>query len=482
MAASNAGSRLSLEVPRVPDILTDYDFPVSDPTKPAFKVQKLTCALLTTKRRGYVLNDIGTGKTRCILWSFDFLQKICKVQTMLVIAPLSTLVTVWAKEIRKEFWWLKFAILHGTKEQRLKELSRRVDIYIINHHGVHTILPELRAKGFNIICADEAAIYRNGRSKTLTLPFKELVMGHDYAWGLTGSPMPHAVTDVWGPASCITPSTIPAYFSWFRAQLMTKVDQFKWLPRPHAEEMAIKCLQPSVRFKMSDVIELPERVYEYYHAPMTPRQDRIYKEMSDKAVALIRDKKIDALNAGAVMNKLLQISLGYVYTRDGNVVELDNKPRLQLIVDLIDSCSQSVILFAPYKSVINGLHNTLGVNDITHCIVSGDTSPKERAKLFHEFHEQGLYKVLLCHPACLAHGLTLTQATMNIWSGPITSLDIFYQANGRIHRLGQKHKTLIAMVGGSSREKRLYQLLGNNEQVQSRFLELIETKQETDDD
>jgi len=462
------------------DILSDYHFPVSDPSKPAFRVQKLTCALLTTRRRAYVLNDIGTGKTRCILWSFDFMRTMGLAQKLLVIAPLSTLITVWANEIRQELWWLKFAILHGTKEERLRQLRRDVDVYIINHHGVNMLLPELRAKGFSVICADEVAIYRNGKSKTLTLPFKELVTGHGYVWGMTGSPIPRAVTDVWGPASCITPRTIPEFFSWFRAQLMIKVSQFHWEPRPGAEEMAIKCLQPSVRFKMSDVTELPEQVYQYYYAPMTPKQEQIYKEMSQKAVALIKNKKVDALNAGAVMSKLLQIALGYVYHRDGDVIELDNTPRLQLIIDLIDSCNESVILFAPFKSVINGLHKTLTKNKITHCIVSGDTLANQRVKIFDDFQRKGLYKVLLCHPACLAHGLTLTRATMNIWAGPITSLDIFYQANGRIKRLGQKFKTLVAMVGGSTREKRLYQLLGNNERIQNRFLELIETEYEND--
>ena len=400
---------------------------------------------------------------------------------MLVVAPLSTLITVWAQEIRKEFWWLKFAILHGTREQRLQQLSRDVDIYIINHHGINTILSELIFRqDINVIVADELAIYRNGKSKTLTLPFKELVTGHDWVWGMTGSPIPRAVTDVWGQASCITPSTIPPHFSWFRAQMMLKIDTFKWVARPGAEEDAIKVLQPSVRFKLSDATELPERIHQYYHAPMTTKQELIYKEMARSAVALIKEHKVDALNAGAVMSKLLQIALGYVYTRDGTVIELDNTPRLQLVVDLIDSCAQNVILFAPFKSAINGLHVTLTSNKITHCIVSGDTSFKERTKLFAEFQDDGLYKVLLTHPGCMSHGLTLTRATMNIWSGPVTSLDLFFQANGRIHRIGQTFKTLIAMIGGSPREKKLYQLLGANESIQNRFLELIETELEDD--
>src|SRR5208283_1116188 len=99
-------------------ILDDYSFPVSDPTKPAYRAQKITCALLTTKQRAYVLNDVGTGKTRCVLWSYDYMRTYTKqANKMLVIAKLSNLIKVWAREIRREFPHLRFAILHGTKAE-----------------------------------------------------------------------------------------------------------------------------------------------------------------------------------------------------------------------------------------------------------------------------------------------------------------------------------------------------------------------------
>ena len=85
-----------------------------------------------------------------------------------------------------------------------------------------------------------------------------------YVWGLTGSPIPRAVTDVWGPCSCLTPHTIPKFFTVFRDQLMVKTSQFDWEPRADAELRAVACMQPSVRFKLTDVTELPPRVMNYY--------------------------------------------------------------------------------------------------------------------------------------------------------------------------------------------------------------------------
>lgn len=455
-------------------ILTQYNFPTSDPNKPAFHVQKLTTAMLTMDTRGYVLNELGTGKTRCVLWAFDFLKKLGMATTLLVIAPLSALNRTWAKELIEEFPWLNFEVLHGSKPQRLKKLSKDADVYIINHDGVEVLLDELTARSdINAICADEVAVYRNGRSER-TKKFRMLIQNKTWVWGLTGSPIPRSVTDVWGPCSAITPDTVPTYFTTFRAQLMLKKGPYTWVPKIGAEEYAMSCMRPSVRYKLDEVTELPPQVFNYYEAPLSVQQLQVYHAMQNKAIAMIDENKIDAMNAGAVLSKLLQIALGWVYTRAGDIITLDNIPRLQLILDLVDSSERKVILFAPYKSAVNGLSAMLKVNKVEHAIVTGDVSLRERNIIFTAFQDTPNYKVLLAHPTCMAHALTLTAATTTIWSGPVTSLDTFLQANARTHRIGQDSKTLVAMVGGTPAEKRIYQILGRNEKLQNNFLKLVE--------
>ena len=63
--------KLGLEAPA--PILTQYAFPQTV-GKPAFDVQKKTCALLTMAQRAYVLNGMGTGKTKCAIWSYLYLR------------------------------------------------------------------------------------------------------------------------------------------------------------------------------------------------------------------------------------------------------------------------------------------------------------------------------------------------------------------------------------------------------------------------
>src|SRR4029077_2100987 len=223
----------------------------------------------------------------------------------------------WEREILTEFTDLTCAVLHGSREQRLKQLNRNVNIYIINHDGLKTIYSELLERtDINVICIDELAAFRNMNPRSARV--KRLAHNKKYVWGMTGSPMPREVTDVWSQCCIVTPNTVPTYFSWIRAVLMTKgpAGPYDWRPRPHAEVMAINYMKPAVRFRLDDVVELPPKVLQYHEVPMSAQQTKIYNEIRNKAVSMIGTKIVDALNAGAAVQKLLQIACGYVYTRD----------------------------------------------------------------------------------------------------------------------------------------------------------------------
>jgi superfamily II DNA or RNA helicase len=466
---ASAAGKLMLNAARL-QVAAGYIFPMG-----TFQVQKWTAALFIENERAYCLNELGTGKTRSILLAYDALKKAGLAQRMIVLCPLTAMRRTWYREVLLYFPWLKATILHGhNKEARSRKLFEKVDIYIVNHDGLEVLQDSLMERDdIDCVCVDEIGGYRNGRAEKTKL-LRKYVAPKDYVWGLTGSPIPRAVTDVWGPCSCLTPNTVPKFFTIFRDQLMLKKGPFRWEAKRGAEERAVACMQPSVRFKLSDVTELPERVIKYYQADLTSKQSYVYEAMRKQSIALVGAHKIDALNAGAVLSKLMQIAIGYVYTRDGKTIHMDNTPRLQLILDLIDSTQRKVLLFAPFKSAVAAFSAFLTTNKVSHAVVTGDTTLKNRDQIFGDFQDTSKYKVIAAHPGCMSHSLTLTKANTTIWAGPVTSLETFQQANGRTYRVGQDDKTLVAMVGGTPMEERMYKLLAANENLQNRFLEIVE--------
>lgn len=452
-------------------INTHYDYCGGKP----FEVQRKTCALLTMNQRAYVLSGMGTGKTKAALWAWHYLHTNGFAKKLLVVAPLSTLKFTWAREVFNTLPGVNVAVLHGSKAKRLEILNDpSVDIFVINHDGIKVISEALAVnKQIDSLVLDELAIYRNGRSER-TKQMREFARGMAWVWGMTGSPIPNEPTDAWGQATVVTPHTVPKFFGRFRDELMYKVTQYKYVPKPDAVERAFAALQPAVRFTLDDVTELPECVERTMDVELGPKQGKIYDALAEHAYAAVQSKEITAANAGAVMMKLLQISAGWVYSSDGAIVPLDNDERISALMDAINSTDNKVLVFVPFKHALAGISKALEKEGIDHTVVSGDTAAGKRAEIFNLFQNTDKYRVLAAHPQCLAHGITLTSADVVVWFSPVTSLEIYEQANHRIRRVGQKNRQQIIHLQGTPVEKKIYTMLRRKQKVQNSLLDLFE--------
>jgi hypothetical protein len=227
---------LGFDVP--PPILTHYDWAGGTP----FDIQRRTAALLTTNQRAYVLNGMGTGKTKAALWAFDYLRSVGLAQRCIVSAPLSTLNFVWAREAFATTPHLSVGVLHHTSRQkRLDVLAEPHDIYVVNPDGLALIADELcRRTDIDCFVIDELATFRNGGAKRSKIA-KAIAERMTWVWGMTGSPTPNDPTDAWGQARIVTPHTVPKFFGRFRDEVLTKVSNFRWVPKRCSVHCNLQC-------------------------------------------------------------------------------------------------------------------------------------------------------------------------------------------------------------------------------------------------
>lgn len=454
-----------------------YDYRGGTP----YDVQRRTCDLLSSSTRAYCLNDLGTGKTRSVLWAWDWLNQNNWAHKMLVVCPISTMNFVWAAEVFATMPDRKVSVLYGSKAKRLEALAEDADIYVINHDGLRVIADAIAArKDIDVLAIDELAVYRNNSDRSKLM--RKFAEHFTWVWGMTGRPMPNAPTDVWSQCKIITPNSVPKYFRVAQQQLMLNVDGgrgWRWVPRPDAVQQAFNMMQPAVRFSLDDVVELPDVVYRTIDVDMSAEQTRVYKKMAKEFKAMVDEKAITAANAAAAMTKLLQVSVGRVYTVAPEFVALDAEPRRNALMDIINDAAQKVLVFVPYRHVLEELSELFTGQGVNHCVVDGDTPSKERDDLFNRFQNTGEFDVLLAHPQCLAHGVTLTAADTIVWYGPMASLEIYEQANARIRRVGQKHRQQILHLQSTPVEKRIYALLQAKQKVQDKLLEMFELATES---
>lgn len=464
---------LGFEVPS--PILTQYKW--SGRNQP-FHAQRETAAMLSYEPRAFVLNTMGTGKTRASMWALDYLMKRKAVQRVLVVAPLSTLERGWGDEIFSHFPHLDFKVLHGSRQRRLDLLDDKADIYIINFDGLQVIKEALSQRpDIDLIIIDEIATLRN--SKTDRWKAANEICNKQFparrVWGLTGTPIPNAPTDAYGQIKLLQVPGTPRSFTAFREMTMRQITPFKWIPKSNALEIVAKYMSPSIRFTLEDCIDLPEQVFINRDAPLSNAQKRAYNEMLEKLKAELATGEITAVNEGVKASKLNQICCGVTYGADGEEHIIGAESRLAVVEELVEESEAKVLVFVPFKSAVRYVSAHLEKAGYAVASITGESSKRERDEIFSRFQGGLGLQVIVAIPSCMSHGLTLTAASTIIWYGPVTSNETFEQACARVRRPGQTKRTVIALISGSAIESRYYLRLKDKQATQGLLLDLIKS-------
>ena len=156
-----------------------------------FAAQREAAAFLSMYDRAFNLSELGTGKSLASLWAYDYLRSIGHFNKVLVISPLSTLERTWADEVFNHFPHLEYAVLHGTRQKRLKLLNTDVDVYIINHDGVQIIEETLRDReDIDLVIVDEIAQAARNAGTDRWKAINKVINRHKKpraCWGMTGT-------------------------------------------------------------------------------------------------------------------------------------------------------------------------------------------------------------------------------------------------------------------------------------------------------
>jgi SNF2 family DNA or RNA helicase len=362
-------------------------------------------------------------------------------------------------------------IAHGVSKKRKAIIGQGADFVIINYDGVEIVSEEIAKGGFDLIIVDEATHYKNAQSKRWKI-LNKLVNEDTWLWMMTGTPAAQSPLDAYGLAKLIDPTTVPRFFGSFRDMVMRKVTQFRWVVKPEATDLVFNVLQPAIRFTKEECLDLPDMTYVKRKVELTRQQQKYYNLLKKKLTMKIHEDEVSAVNAAVVMNKLLQISAGAVYTDEGDTLEFDIKHRYKVLREVIDESSQKVLVFVPFKHTIDILTDKLRSDGITTDVIRGDVPVAKRTDIFKRFQTTSDPRVLVIQPQSAAHGVTLTAANTVVWWGPTPSLETYAQANARVHRSGQKHPCTVVQLQGSAAEKRVYALLDNRIDVHTKMIDL----------
>jgi len=436
-----------------------------------FDHQRKTALFFTKHKKSFCFNEQGTGKTASAIWASDYLMQQGKVNRVLVICPLSIMDSAWRNDLFDFAPHRTVAVAHGEAKKRKFIIEQGTDYVVINYDGVEIVADVIKKGGFDLVIVDEATHYKNAQTRRWKV-LNKILQEDTWLWMMTGTPAAQSPLDAYGLAKMVNPHSVPKFGGTFRDMVMTKISNFKWIPKDTATNTVHKVLQPAIRFTKDECLDLPSMTYVKRAVELTRQQKKYYEQLKKKLVLEVTGEQVTAVNAAVGMNKLLQISSGAVYTDDGATLEFDIKHRYKVLREVIDESSQKVLVFVPFKHAINILTDRLRKDGISTEIIQGSVSAPARTSIFKQFQEATSPRVLVIQPASAAHGVTLTAANTVVWWSPVSSLETYAQANARVHRSGQKHKCTVVQLQGSDAEKHVYRLLDNRINIHTKITDL----------
>lgn len=377
------------------------------------------------------------------------------IRKALVIAPKRVAEDTWSREQAKweHLKHLKVVKVMGAKDKRLAALKEQADIYIINRENVEWLVETLGTRWrFDAVVIDELSSFKSAKSKRWKA-LRKVIFGSRYVYGLTGTPASNGYLDLWPEMYLLDHGerlgkTLGAYRStYFNPGAHKGHVVFEWRLKPGARER-IDARLSDICLSMSkeDWLDLPELTYNTIPVQLDSKARKLYDQFKrDKILPLVHEHEKLAVAQGMdydtavvgdmaaqVSGKLLQMANGAVYDDDGEVFHIHDA-KLDMLAEIADtSAGQPILVFYNYKHDLKRLQERfpdavkMGGEDVISA------------------WNRGEIPMLLCQPASAGHGLNLQDGGhIIVWFGLTWSLELYQQANDRLHRMGQRSAVIV---------------------------------------
>jgi SNF2 family DNA or RNA helicase len=424
--------------------------------------------------------DMGMGKTVSTLTAVDLLKyDYLEINKVLVIAPKRVAEDTWSTEVEK---WdhlnhLRISKVLGTPKERMTALRKDADVYVINRENVEWLVSYLSKDwSFDMCVIDELSSFKSSKAKR----FRALRKVRPYfkrIIGLTGTPAPNSLIDLWPQLYLLDGGqrlgrTITSY----REQYFVPGDRnqqiiYNWNLKDGSEEAIHKRIGDiCISMMAKDYLDLPERIDNKVYVNLPKKAMDQYKELEKELIIELDNEDITATNSAVLTGKLLQMCNGAIYSESKEVVEI-HEEKLNALLDIIEAANgKPVLIFYNFQHDKDRILAFLTKNKYKGKVLGGS----EDIKAWNE----GNISILLTHPASAGHGLNLQYGgNIVVWYGLNWSLELYQQANARLHRQGQKDIVIIHhLIAKGTVDEDVMRALSSKEINQNILLEAVKAR------
>ena len=401
-----------------------------------------------------IFADTGTGKTVIGLEIASHFKKT------LILCPLSVIETAWIDDCKKFYPQMKIInCWSNTSDGRFDLLDEEADVYVMNYESYKIVRNKIMKSNFDCMIVDESSCMKNMKSQ-ITSMILEMINVIPHRFVLSGCPCPNHNGEIFPQMKFVNNEIFGNNYYGFLARYFHQD-----MSNPHVwfqtaedkERYNLRLTEQSVFLKKEDCVDLPEKVFQVRRFEMASEQRQHYNELLNDIKSHINEWS--KFEFTAKLMKLREITSGFVYTKDSNVITMDsNKPKA--LAEILEEIgNKQVIIWCQFQHEIKSLAEQFGGVALT----SSSSKTKERYEIIRDFRD-GKIQYLFTHPTLMGKGLTFVNCTYNVYYSLSFSYEEFKQSQDRIHRIGQTNKcTYIIMQAKDTIDEKIYSCLQRKE-------------------
>lgn len=461
------------------------------------------------KKRAGLFVDMGLGKTLATLATINKLLELGELdprKPVLIVAPITVALDTWSREAAK--WGYDFDVEINIKLSKKKrnalfdKISRPLDkltLVTTNPAQLDNIVNYFGNRmPFSMFIIDELSMFKSPTAKRFTT-METIGSQCKYAIGLTGTPAPNNLLDIWSQLMIIDPNNRKRFGQnfyiyreqFFEPDVKSRTGQvYKWKLKANAEYEIMNRMKHSVIAMQSQgLVDLPDIIYDNRYVRLPAKAQKVYDEMDDEIRKILSKHQDDfgfmaeyetddgdeivIANSAVLTSKLAQLSSGAIYNNWSNVAEQEQDEvgytefhdvKLQALKDIVDNSTSPILVFFYFKSELERLKDYIEFEHL-------DPNRPDFQDVISRWN-RGEIPVLLAHPASAGHGLNLQDGGHTIvWLTTTWSNEQYRQANKRLHRSGQKNTvTVIHLIAEGTIDEEIVSRLDEKEAGQSKIM------------
>lgn len=444
-----------------------------------YEYQKAAIKWVLDKPNCALFMDMGLGKSSVTLTAIQQLIDDCEISTALVVAPKKVAESTWTAEAEK---WdhlrsLNVVKVMGTEKQRNTALAEKADVYVIGRDSFVWLVDKYNGLlPYDMLVLDELTSFKSPKSHR----FKALRVARpsiNRVVGLTGTPAPNGLIDLWAQIYCIDMGerlgkSITRYReAYFNTRKWNNVIVRCDIKKGCEEIIKQKISDISLSMQAKDYLQLPDLIVHDTKLTLSAKVMDAYNTFEREKVLEFTEQhtgenaNILANSAAALMNKLSQFANGAIYDETKAVHEIHDE-KLDKLAEIVEAANgNSVLVFYQYKHDASRIANKLKGYKV-RAYESGEDLEEWNA---------GHIDVLLAHPMSTAFGLNMQQGGHYIvWFGTGWNLELYQQANARLHRQGQQQPVQVyKLICAGTVDERANAALEGKQGIQQSLLDSL---------